>query len=671
MIKSLASSCLLLLLFTKALSQSIDTLEFQPGYPDHSPSALTQLKSFPYPRYKQGNDLIRLFNWMNPLYMGGKGQLGISKKLAIETAVFLQEELILHWNYFIFIPNSTFALDRNAVKDPSTPIGSFVKLANKYPEIPLGTTIFWMQLQPKKLGYNQDKPNILLTTHPDKYYVKDNSGSVIKRRLNFAAPDSLFIDDGKMQRQCLENLLSGLTRPITMINENGEEPPGVMPEGMMSEDSDMIADKKKLGIVSWHIYASEKKKHFRQLYSSQFMQLPELKNTWFTVYCLEGGPINRFDWNSTKKTCSLIKGNYYSTPDFYPRYPNNWRTWKGAWHGWKWINDGRKIEIKNGDRFFSPFIAAGWSKNASEDMRPGQWLGLLKCMSVIGAEFYYVAYFNLKAPFTKPSDYVWQAVIPAYAQAITTRYEDIFRNGNVMKDEKGEPVVTYPLNDKTERDILVSVRKHNTKEQYIIAATLQPESNTERIALKRQTEIGIADEKYIIDARRQGSVYFLDRSVKPYIFYQLDRWHQYEHPMRWRKEQIYEAEVNDTSSGDIKVVSAYKTEGKTLDFSLSETILLMNKSQWIGFYPDLKISGEKIYLKILFRSDVNVNGTVAIGDWKATFKNMKQNHWATVEIPASVKVGNQLIKIISDSNWMAIDKICLTEKDTDPDLQGY
>jgi hypothetical protein len=668
---------LLIILTVTCRSQSagIDTLEFQPGYPLSSLSALQQLESFPSPRYIPGNDLIRLFNWMNPFYMGGGGQKEVKKKAGIETAFKIQEELILHWNYFLFIPNATYAFDSNSFSDPNSPFSSYVKLANKYPEVPLGTTVFWMQLQPEKLGYRQKRPNILLQDLPDRFYVKDNAGAVVKRRINFAAPDSIFMKDGKMQAKCIRNLLDHLTRPIDLINENGEEPPGNMGESDVSGDKDMIADKKKLGIGDWKIYMAVKKQHIRNVYSSQFMSFPELKKTWFTVYAVEGGPINRFDWNASKKTCSQIKGNYYSTPDFYPRHPNNWKLWQGAWHGWKWINDGRMNEIRSGDRFFSPFVAAGWDNNPEKDIRPGQWLGLLKCLSVVGAEFYYVAYFNLRQPFTKPEDYVWQAAMPAYAQAVTSRYHDIFRNGNVLFDEKGAPIITWPVNDK---DVLVAVRKHDQKQQYIIAATLQPSSNTERAALEKPVEIKIDGELIRIKARRQGSVYFFDKSAKPYVFYQLDRWHQYEHPSRWRKEMILEAEVPDTSSSGIIISTVYDKAGSPLNFTYSESVVILQKDQWTGYTideRDVERNSGELFIKLFVRSKGKLNGTVELDGWKKDFNAASNDkwQWVYIKLPAEKisTIKRSLLKISSLSDQLEIDKIAVGAGMNPPDLKEY
>jgi hypothetical protein len=182
----------------------------------------------------------------------------------------------------------------------------------------------------------------------------------------------------------------------------------------------------------------------------------------------------------------------------------------GPWHGWKWIETGRTKEIKDGDYLFSPFIAAGWSKKQEEDIRPGQWLGLLKCLSGIGAEFYYTGYFSLSKPFTDPAKWVWQAAMPAYAQAITSRFEDVLKGGNVLFDEEKNPIITYKTNDK---HVLVTIRKHNQKEKYIICGTYQPFSNEANdIPEKKNVTISFANQELTFEVRRQGSVYVYEKT---------------------------------------------------------------------------------------------------------------------------------------------------------------
>lgn len=657
-------------------NKTIDTLEFQIGYPKLKNDALEQLKNYPSPRYKLNNDFLRLYNWMSPFYAGGGGQQDISVSKAIENATKIQEELAVNWNYYLLISNARIDPKGNTLRDPNNPLNSFIGLANKHPEIPLSVTTFWGQMNPTVFGSKYYQPNIYRNDLSGICYLKEARINKKNRVISYAAPDSLFIQDGIVQKNYLQNLVKRLTRPINIINENGEEPPRAYSEHVLKNDSLLLFDKNKLKIDDWNIYTATKKKYIRHLYSSQFMEnIPELKNTLFTMYKVEGGPIDCFDWNASKGTCSKIKGNYYSTPDFYPRSPDNWKVWKGAWHGWKWINDGRKVEIKSGDKFFSPYVAAGWAYNPEGDMRPAQWLGLLKCLSVVGAEFYYTGYFNLGKPVSKPENYIWQAAMPAYAQAITTRFADIFRNGNVLFDDKGNPIVTYPVSDE---DVLVTVRKRDLKEQYIIAATLQPYSNTEKYPKNKNIEIKIGNESFIINVRRQGSVYFLDKTTKAYVFYQLDKWHQYEHPSRWRKEEIFEAEVFDTASANIKINTDYKTDNTEIDFSFFNSYVSLNKNQWVGYAVnsrDMEHLPNNIYLMLYIKNASQLNGEINYGDFKKSFSATKNEDWNWIKIEVEKEVflknKNSILKIISSTDSFELDKVVITGAGMKSDFKNY
>ncbi len=653
----------------------IDTLEFQMGYPKLRNDALEQLKSYPQPRYQPHNDFLRMYNWMSPYYAGGAGQEGAINSIAIERGAKIQEELAVNWNYYLVIPNPRIDSKENMFKDPSSPLSSFVNLANRHPELPLSVTVFWGQMNPYYFGASR-LPNILRQDLPERYYLKEARINKKSRVISYAAPDSLFIKDGMVQQKQLSLLIKHLTRPINFINENGEEPPRAYSEQLLKNDSLLIDDKNKLKIDKWDIYIATKKKHMRQLYSSQFMdKIPELKNAYFTFYKIEGGPIDCYDWNASKATNSRIKGNYYSTPDFYTRTPDNWKAWKGAWHGWKWINDGRKVEIKAGDKFFSPYVAAGWAYNPEEDMRPAQWLGLLKCLSVVGAEFYYTGYFNLGKPVSKPENYIWQAAMPAYAQAVTTHFADVFRNGNVVFDSKGNPIVTYPVSD---NDVLVTVRKHDAKQQYIIATTVQPSSNRLKFALEKNVEVKIDGETFIIKSRRQGSVYFLDKTTKPYVFYQLDRWHQYEHPSRWRKELIYEAEVKETSSANLLIESSFKMENDKMDFSSSEAFVSLHKHEWVGYAVssrDVEQLGSNVQLMMFIKNASPVSGEIRINDYKKTFTAAKNENWNWIkmEIPKDVflKEKTSILKIVSSSENLELDKLVISDANSKAVFSEY
>jgi hypothetical protein len=667
-IQSKCISLLLVIFVLNACSQvnntGIDTLEFQIGYPNYRKSAYEQLTNYPSPRYKSFNNFHRLFNWINTAKLGGAGIPGIDKSVSNAKSILFQKELALNWNYcFVMRPHALFT--DKAINDPSTNYKAMIDLVNQYPEIPLGIITFWPDSYKRSSDNSKQKTNTYRKDFPDSFYIKNKEGIVTKRVLNFAAPDSLFIQDGQIQKTFIESIIHYLKRPINTINDNAEEPPRAFSDKELEEDADMIADKNKLGIATWKVYKAQKKARFRNLYKSQIVDsIAECKNTEFTFYCTEGGPIDRFDWNTIKISNTKIKGNYYSTPDFYVRWPYNWPKWAGAWHGWKWINDGRTVEIKSGDRFFSPFVAAGWANNPEVDVRPAQWLGLLKCLSVVGAEYFYTGYFVLKQPFPDPSDYVWQEAMPAYAQAISTFYEDVFFDGNVLFDEQDKPIVTYPSNAD---DILVAVRKHNQKEKYVIAATVQPKSNSKRFPLTKDVEIKIGNETLILNANRQGSVFIFDKSQNPSILYQLDAWHQYQHPDRWSTCWKNDAEVFDKAVSNQIIKSTYKQIGNIIDARNLIAYIRLNEHDWVNYLiagRDIQHLQEKkfVWLKVKSEAASTVSVKVNTNEKKLAVKKSADWIWIYVALANTdldLAINNLQITCLTSS--IMIDKIIVND----------
>lgn len=95
------------------------------------------------------------------------------------------------------------------------------------------------------------------------------------------------------------------------------------------------------------------------------------------------------NWSETRLINTIGRdGMRYSTADFYVPTPRLWYSGAGPWHGINWLEEVRRSEIKAGDTLFSPFVAAGWHIAEEENVRPAQWLGLLKVLGVWGAEFY-------------------------------------------------------------------------------------------------------------------------------------------------------------------------------------------------------------------------------------------------------------------------------------------
>jgi hypothetical protein len=665
-------SCLLFLLFTLSSScqdnvTRSSSLQYPVGYPTKEASALNQLEEYPLPRYLPGNHLYRLFDWMNPDYLGSRGQSGVNRKVYTNNSRLIQQELITNWNYGIVISNAGATF--NGPEDTACP--AVVKLANANPNVPLDVITFWTQERPKDIGYKPSKPMIMDPKSDSAYVIKFRRDGKDMSEIKFNFPDGLIHIDGEVQKYYLSRIIKYLKRPINRINENGEEPPGAYLTKYIKNDPEMIRMKDSMKITSWDDFAATRKLQMRNVYSSSFMkELPELKNASFSFYATEGGPIDRFNWPIIKKCMTPLNNIYYSTPDFYPRWPANWREWTGAWHGWKWLDKGRTNEIDDSDYLFSPFVAAGWSKKNEENITPGQWLGLLKCLSVIGAEFYYVGYFNLSPPFPNPGDYIWQAAMPAYAQAITSRFEDVLKDGNVLFDKTPLPIISYPTND---NHVLITARKKNHAEKYVICGTYQPFSNdSNEIPEKLNVTVTINGHDLSFEIRRQGSVYIYEKTPdNRTIFYQLDKWHENAHPEHWSKDFYFEAEVADSgvSSNDI-YTTATGNEG---DYSNYISYVHFDKSKQALYHFTERDSIKKNhFLWVRYKG----NGGLIIAISNDTQNKTLQHkglpkcadwNWAKIVLPDNFNFkGTNTLKINSLQGEIDLDKFVITSKGDSP-----
>ncbi|MCI4668426.1 MAG: LamG domain-containing protein [Bacteroidia bacterium] len=545
----------------------IDIKEFAPGHPVVSLSPYQQLDDFPYPRYKKDHQLMPLFNWMGIPFIGGFKQDGIKDEQASANSAAITELMADKYHYALVIPNSKSISVGKPLSSQYVVVRDMVNLANRRKDLPLGMISLWLQTKMTLLeGEEQFSPYVARKNLPDEYYMKNDKGQFIQangvphetiRWLSPSAPGELFKKEGQVQKMYFNHWLKLLDRPIDIINENGEAPPYEWREKVREVDPAADAHFKKSGIKDWDEYAAKQKLRFRKNYSDPFIKdIPGLKNTLFTWYGVDAGPLNRFQWKESRYISSQINGQYYSTPDFYPRYPDNWRKWKGPWRGWEWLVVCRKIEINQGDKLFSPFIGAGWEKDPVRNIRPSQWLGLLKLLGPIGAEFYYTGFFNEtpwghqgKFTFPNPKNYIWQAALPAYAQALTSHYEDILREGDVLYDAKGDPIIHTAVNDPR---FLVAVRKAKNEDRYIIAGGIFPLSNLPgQVPEEGEVWVPIGNQKYKMCFRRQGSVYELNLSGTKAVIRQLDSWHETGHPSYWSTDLSFEAEVYDKEKGTL------------------------------------------------------------------------------------------------------------------------
>ncbi|MDW3647047.1 MAG: LamG-like jellyroll fold domain-containing protein [Bacteroidia bacterium] len=644
-----------------------DKREFAPSHPRVRDLAYKQLQNYPLPRYKKTHRLKPLVNWMALDFFGGAFTEYLDRNSAYLYSAKIQEELSVNWNYSLTLYGS-----RNARKDQNGNLSPYtrelIKLANKYPDIPLSLITLWAQVIPKDLSINESSPRIYQTN--PQYAVKNASKVQLNRAgktgskeysLSPITPDSYVRSDGQLQALYIKNLLAQLRRPINLINENGEVPFLPYPEETLKKDPRIVRDKEKSKVKDWDEYQAIQKNRLRRAYSKEFLKIPALKNTEFTWYGVDGGPQDRFAWKTARKIGTKINGQYYSTPDFYVRWPSNWNKVRGAWRGWSWIEDSRKVEIAAGDNLFSPFIAAGWSENPEQNVRPSQWLGLLKCLGPIGAEFFYTGFFNVKKPFADPRNYAWQAVMPSYAQAVSSYYEGILRKGSVLRDGENSPIISLEVADPR---ILATARKSAEGKKYVIALTIQPQSNIKgNVPDQAKVEINLEGNKLSLTARRQGSVYVLDLSTQSGpIIYQLDSWHETGHPAWWSQDFHFEAEVYDYSMGqEIKS----ETQSST-DFSKFDTYLKATEKGACSKYHFQGRNKRNNYsLRVRARNRKASGGRIGVvvdGADMGELKGISSKDWKWYNLSTKIKdLDNQdhMLSLIQSDPNVEIDKFIL------------
>lgn len=528
----------------KSEKPKFDTLDFAPGYPHYSVSQLDQLNSFPLPRYKTGTALQRNFSWFDFLYMGYDYSQcfqkdnkwiypGWNQKVHALSAVDLNAEMAAHWNYYFNIATPTY--NYPYYKNPNCVPGAQVKYANDHPEVKTCTYLFWVGVNPSTAGFDSKKA-----------YIKDQAN------INPCGADTAFSNvakDGMTERFYLKKLMSSLPardplKKIDFVNEDGEVFGGSWtPNAEGYRGSDFISCIQP-DSGNARAFRARWQYHVFNAYKKQFIgndSLPGLKNSAFSFYQVAGFLPNYYsEWSEMRYINSSFHNSYYSTPDFYPGQADHSIFPRYSfYHGLDCIEEGRKHEIACGDSYFSPFVAAGWFAD-SLNFRPAEWLAATKALAMMGAEFYYSSFFNT-VNLTKqlpidPRGYIYQVAMPAYAQAITSRYEKIFFNS---KD------FTYLKDD----DRLVIYRKDNSNLRgpvYAIHASVFSPGNFIPAPELTTEEANIDGDRLKLNLRKQGSTYIYDKSdPSNIVFYQLDQWHEAHHPFYWSKDFDFEAELND------------------------------------------------------------------------------------------------------------------------------
>lgn len=551
--------------------QETDSMEYVPMKGSTPMSLEEQFQSFPSPRFKPGHQLMRNMLWMDPIYFSGNGQSWSSYEESVQRSVWLQTELAKNWNYYLLVSSNTTQFNKYQKE------GSFqqawVKLANEHPEWPCAAISFWAQLRPEHLqdpSCNSKKPMVSRKDLHDSLYILEQGAKTI-RRWNPANDASLASCDYRTQQFYITELLKSLKRPLNLINENAEVFHHFQGNNWLDNER-VQRDMKKRNISDPEKYQAIKRLEYEQNYRDAFLKIPGNEKTLYSVYAIDGQNTYRHAYEIMREASTPMRGMHYACPDFYPRWPDNWKKWKGPWHGLNWIVQCRNREIACGDTLFSPFVAAGWDKDERLNIRPAQWLALMKVLGVMGAEFFYTGYFNLKAPFADPRQYAWQSVIPVYAQAALSHAEDILLQGHLLNAPE------YLL-ETGDENIIAVARKKKGKDHYLLATAIMVNSNEKNDrAEERWINVKLPGMNLRLKARRQGSLYRIERSEEQIKVTELDAWHEDKHPARWTKNlnlnpAMMQGEASYRSGNE-------KEPGKRLlrkNESLEQNILLNSK----------------------------------------------------------------------------------------------
>jgi chitodextrinase len=648
---------------------------------------LVQLQKYPLPRYKSGHTLLPNILWADMQYQAQVIANAVNNDATVASNSYnIMKELAQNFGYAITINNVKPGIDFTPASASTKYMASLAKLANDYPNLPLAVITYRTQINPK----------LKSQTLPNDHYLQNSSGQFINVNssgsvITVSAPDKIwrpastslissYSSDGDTIKTGLQNLMTALparvaanpTKVIDLINDNGEIIHG-LGDTLLGTDPLVVSEASQAGISLSKYMSRKYAENVNQAFSGRFMTLAGLQNTKYTEYPHEGGPSGRLDWSEVRNVNSTINGQKYATGDFYPCWPQNWKFWTAAWHGWGWFNESLVNQRAAGDKFSSIFISAGWWTNATKNYTPGQYLGLIKNLANAGSEFFYTGFFNNTtdcswAPVAVglPESYTWQNSIAPYVQALISRVDTFYKTSDLMQGDAYihlDNASTLGLGYSwltNDPNALVVVRKSNTGNKYLISANLNQSTNlTGNVEAAKKLTIKLGGNDVTFEARRQGSMYIYDNTnTSVPVFYQLDAWHEATHPGYWSKNFLIDAELNDSGTATIK------TTGYTgRDFSQADSYVNASGNLGYTFQPRLG-SGTTFYLWARARASSGTATLTANVDGGSSLSTtFSQGGFQWIKLPgsfSSVSIGTNHTLNLGLVSTLDLDKVILT-----------
>ena len=524
---------------------------------------LSQLQSYPLPRFKPNHGILPNYDGIGLPYAAGLSQG--STALAVEyNSRGIDTELVVHYNYQHVI---TYNMRGQAAQLTDT---------SKYAR----WAVNWDNSHSYKSSFQTFmNEGLSVQDNPANHYLRNNSGNFISKTgavlISGRVPSPATPLDSIEARGHESKVSAALYRALLTkapfeIQENGEKLPIVTDDVAQTIDPACAADFSTSGFSDVRDYIANRQARFISRYRDSILSaFTGLTTPQFQQYILSGidgtfGSYFEPHWKEMRKTHTQLNGHYYSNIDPYPVL-NAWSTISTSRRGWQMFAEGRNTEIYYGDRFCAAWFAAGWDENPVKNFLPGRTLGWLKAMALVGNEYTHTGFFGsddrtwstgqTKPPI--PATFAWQAVAPSYAQEPLTRYQTIFRRGNVLAGDVPAEYINRVASNYTfwcgDPEKLIVVRKDTTTQEFLITGTIQPNSSYQENAKRSDTATfvlptGTGNDTITVEVRQQGSTYYLDKRVPTNITISyIDKWHEWKHPDFWSKNFDIEAENVDSS----------------------------------------------------------------------------------------------------------------------------
>lgn len=691
-----------------AVTAGLDINEFPRGYVlgstnsnSVSTPALTQLKNYPRPRYRLGTTAPPNFNWMAIDYMSGYYQPGVTQRMLCDTAGEMGLELSKNWNYYFLVnPNS----NSTNYTDTTTIEGKLVAVSNRNRQYKTSIISFWVQQNPRRYGFTANGEYMTWQNCPDNNYIRNSSGQFIgangavsatKYRSPASPLDSIKLD-GSTYRRNFSALAAVMTDTLDLINDN-DEILTLFDSTALRLDPAIVSAMGTAGFGNMRQYAAYAYARMFKVLKDSVRTIPAFDSTGFSLYQVGGwdGSISQipyYMWNfSQYRQCNNDPyfGNT-STFDFYPRYVWNWRKNSGPWRGLQPFIESRNVENAVNSKYLTPFVGAGWNVNEEQNMRPAQWLGLLKVIGMMGSRSYYTGYFNEASSYVPPNPppadpkgYIWQAAMPSYAQAacdwtMDNGYNDTLLAGDVPNNYQFPTCNGYRFYSGSE-EIWTVVRKRHSINQYAVAtAYINSTSQIGGTPLSDTCTFTLNGKNITVETRRQGSVYTIDLAKDTAVIVQYDDWHEYKHPDRWSQDIYMQAEqYGQYISGqkDVRTIPYQSSSATNLNFLNTTTYLTYRDSttysrDTLQYQINVPTAGT-YYLWVRMRS---LNGTTA--GFSARMDNLgafTQNNvidtsflWYRIAITTDtikwtgLSAGLHTVKLFPTSARTEIDKFLVT-----------